>query len=101
MQTAFELLSFKEREILGSFFGVYGHKKETLAEIGEVFQMRESAASKAKDKALEKLRKLCMESEFSRWRSIRTAIRAAQRDCVVGRGDLGRYLAPDRCEEIE
>lgn len=75
LQAAFETLSFKEREILGDFFGAYGHEEQTLAEIGEAFQMKENAALKAKDKALDKLRKLCLEGELGRWRSIRTAIR--------------------------
>lgn len=94
-------MSYREREILGGFFGVYGHKKETLAEIGEAFQIKENAALKAKDKALEKLRRVCLDGEFGRWRSIHAAIREAQRDCVAGRGDLGRWLEPEGCEAVE
>jgi RNA polymerase sigma factor (sigma-70 family) len=101
LRAAFEELSFKEREILGGFFGVFGHKKETLAAIGEEFQIKESAALKAKDKALEKLRGICLDGKLGYWMSIRAAIREAQRDRVVARGDLGRYRVPEGCEVVE
>ena len=101
LQAEFAALTFKEREILGSFFGVYGHEEQTLAEIGEAFQMKENAALKAKDKALAKLRRFCMEGELGRWRSIQAAIREAQHDCVIGRGDLGSYCTADCCEDVE
>ncbi len=101
LQTAFNELSFREREVLGGFFGLYGHKKETLAEIGEAFQIKESAALKAKDKALERLRRVCLEGGLGYWMSIRTAIREAQQDCVVGRGDLGRWMEPEGCVGVE
>ncbi len=97
----FPLPGIREREILGGFFGVYGYKKETLAEIGEAFQIKESAAFKAKDKALEKLRRVCLDGGLGYWMSIRAAIREAQRDCVVGRGDLGRWMEPDGCVGVE
>ena len=83
LQTAFETLSFKEREILGEFFGVYGHKEQTLAEIGEAFQIKENAVLKAKDRSLEKLHKLCVEGNLGYWRSVRIAIWVASRD--IGR----------------
>jgi len=92
LREAFDGLSFKERTILGGFFGVYGHKKETLAEIGEAFQIGENAALKAKDKALEKLRGICLEGELGYWRSVRRAIREAQRECVVGHERSTRFL---------
>jgi len=101
LQAAFESLSFREREILGGFFGVYGHKEQTLAEIGEAFQIKENSARKSKDRALDKLRKLCEAGELGRWRSIHAAIREFQRECAVERGDLGRCTVPDCCEEIE
>jgi RNA polymerase sigma factor (sigma-70 family) len=81
LRTAFYSLSYKERAILGGFFGIYGHKKETLAEIGESFQMGENAAQVTKDKALAKLRGLCVEGELGYWRSIRAAICEFQRGC--------------------
>jgi len=101
LQPAFESLSFKEREILGGFFGVYGHKEQTLAEIGEAFQIKENSARKAKNRALDKLRKRCAEGELGRWPSVHAAIREFQRECAVERGDLGRYTVPNYCEEIE
>ena len=98
--TAFGRLSFKERTILGGFFGAFGHKKETLAEIGEAFQMGESAALKAKDKALGKLRGFCLAGELGHWRSVRRAIREAQRGCVVGHGASSMFLFVVRSKEF-
>ena len=84
LQTAFDSLSFKEREILGSSFGFSGHKKQTLAEIGEAFQMKENAVLKAKNRALGKLRMLCVDRDLDywrvNWRSARTAMRLALRN---------------------
>ena len=80
LKTAFHSLSYKEREILGGFFGAFGHREQTLAEIGEMFNMRKNAAQKAKDKALEKLRDICLSGDLGYWASVRAAIRAAARD---------------------
>lgn len=84
LQAAFDLLSFKEREILGGSFGVSGHEEQTLAEIGEAFQMKENAVLKAKSRALEKLRRLCVDRELDcwrvNWRSARASIRLALRN---------------------
>lgn len=60
-------LSYKEREILGSFFGVFGINRKTLAEIGEAFNMKESATLKAKAKALQKLTDLCLDGQLGVW----------------------------------
>lgn len=63
-------LSFKEREILGGFFGVYGYEKKTLPEIGEQFNMKENATLKAKDKALNILTEICMNGKLGLWREV-------------------------------
>ncbi len=79
LRAAFDGLSYKERAILGGFFGVFGHKKESLAEIGEAFHMKEDGALKAKNRALDKLRRACMEGGLGYWMSVRAAIRGAVR----------------------
>ncbi|MEG0835915.1 MAG: hypothetical protein RR413_10775, partial [Christensenellaceae bacterium] len=68
-----------ERQILGGFFGVYGHREQSIAELGEEFDITENAAAKAKDKALKKLTDACMDGELGLWHRARKAIRKAQR----------------------
>lgn len=75
----FDLLSFKERQILGGFFGVFEYPKQTLADLAEEFQMTENALLKAKDKALNKLRLACDNGQLGRWREAQRIIRATQR----------------------
>lgn len=80
MEQEFNKLSFREREILGGFFGVFGHEQRTLADLGEQFDLTESAAAKAKDKTLKKLADACFNGEIGIWLSARKAIRKAQKD---------------------
>lgn len=84
VKVEFDLLSFKERQILGGFFGVYDHPKRTLADLAEEFQMTENALVRAKDKALDKLRFACENGRLGFWREALRIIRAAQREreCV-------------------
>ncbi|MDD2956239.1 MAG: sigma-70 family RNA polymerase sigma factor [Oscillospiraceae bacterium] len=77
----FERLSFKERQILGGFFGVFDYPKQTLANLAEEFQMTENALIKAKDKALVKLRLACENGQLGIWREARSLVRDAQREC--------------------
>lgn len=72
-------LSFREREILGGFFGAFGYEQCTLADLGEQFDLTENAAAKAKDKALKKLADACFNGEIGIWLSVRKAIKEAQR----------------------
>lgn len=81
VKAEFELLSFKERQILGGFFGVYGCPKQTAIELGEEFQMTENALLKAKDKALGKLRLACESGRLGLWREAQRMVRAAQQEC--------------------
>ena len=81
VKAEFDLLSFKERQILGGFFGVYGYPKQTLADLGEEFQMTENALLKAKEKALGKLRLAYENGQLRRWREVQRMVRAAQREC--------------------
>lgn len=77
----FDQLSFKERQILGGFFGVFEHPKQTLADLAEEFQMTENALLKAKDKALNKLRLACENGKLGVWMEVRSFLRDAQREC--------------------
>lgn len=79
----FEKLSFKEREILGGFYGVFDHKEQPLAALGEEFDLTENAAAKAKDKALKKLTAACMDGGIGLWKRARKAINEAQREASL------------------
>lgn len=67
LEKEFENLSFKERQILGSFFGVYGYCKQTASEIAVEFQMTENALLKAKNRALQKLQQACHNGKLGIW----------------------------------
>lgn len=83
LQTEFDRFSFREREILGGFFGAFGHEQRSLADLGEQFDLTENAAAKAKDKALKKLTEACFNGEIGIWLLARKAIKDAQRNKVV------------------
>lgn len=80
MEQEFNKLSFREREILGGSFGVFGYEQRTLADLGEKFDLTENATAKAKDKALKKLTDACFSGEIGIWLSARKAIKKAQKD---------------------
>ncbi len=82
LEKEFDNLSFKEREILGGFFGAFGYEQRTLADLGEQFDLTENAAAKAKDNALKKLTDACFNGEIGIWLSARKAIKDAQRNKV-------------------
>jgi RNA polymerase sigma factor (sigma-70 family) len=79
LEKEFDNLSFKEREILGGFFGVFGYEQRILADLGEQFGLTENAAARAKDKALKKLTNACFNGEIGIWLSARKAIKDAQK----------------------
>ncbi len=79
LEREFDKLSFKECQILGGFFGVFGFKIQTLSELGGEFDLTENAAAKVKDKALKKLTDACMEGDIGLWQAVRKAIKAAQK----------------------
>lgn len=83
LRTEFDNLSFKEREILGGFFGVFGYKQSTLSVLGEQFDLTENAAAKAKDKAIKKLTDACLNGEIGLWLSARKAIKEAQNSMAI------------------
>lgn len=80
LEKGFDNLSFREREILGGFFGVFGYEQRTLADLGGQFDLTENAAAKAKDKALKKLIDACFNGEIGIWLSAQKAIKEAQKD---------------------
>lgn len=78
LEKEFDNLSFKEREILGGFFGAFGHERRTLADLGVQFNLTENAAAKAKDNSLNKLTEACFSGEIGVWLSARKTVREAQ-----------------------
>lgn len=56
----FQKLSFREREILGGRYEVFGYEKQTLSDLAEEFQITEDAVLKAAIRAMDKLRALCL-----------------------------------------
>lgn len=87
LEKEFDNLSFKEREILGGFFGTFGYEQHTLADLGEQFDLTENAAAKAKDRAIRKLTDACFNGEIGIWVSARKAIKDAQRNKVPNNTD--------------
>ena len=79
----FEQLSFRERQILGGFFGVYAYPKQTISNLAEEFQLTENALIKARDKALAKLRRACGSGRLGIWREAHRIIRETQRECTL------------------
>lgn len=75
-----EELSFKEKFMLGSYYGVFGYEKLTLEDIGEYFCIKENAVIKARDKAFEKLRRVAFENGMRVWRSIHRTVERWKRN---------------------
>ncbi len=82
LEKEFHNLSFKEREILGGFFGAFSHEQRSLADLGEQFDLTENAAAKAKDKARKKLTDACFDGQIGIWLSARKAIKDVQKNKV-------------------
>lgn len=76
----FEQLSFRERQILGGFFGVYAYPKQTISDLAEEFQLTENALIKARDKALDRLHHACESGRFGVWREAKRVIGEARRE---------------------
>ncbi len=79
LRKEFEKCSFRDREILGGLFGVFGCEEQLPVELAFTFQMTESAVLKAKEKALARLRDACLDGELGIWRDVRKMMRAASR----------------------
>jgi DNA-directed RNA polymerase specialized sigma subunit len=78
-QTFEDELSFKEKEILGGYLGIFGHEKRKLSDIGEQFNIKPDAVLKAKDHAVKKLAALCKKGEFGNWRRVYAAVMRCSR----------------------
>lgn len=71
----FDALPKKDRDILGKFCGIFGFKKTPLKEIGMYHMMKESAVEKAKDRAIEKLKKAYPGSKLQFWKTVHRLMR--------------------------
>ena len=75
LQELFDALPKKDRDILGTFYGVFGFEKTSLKEIGMYHMMKESAVEKAKERAVTKLKKAYPGSRLQIWRNVHRMIR--------------------------
>lgn len=64
----FGKLSVKDQYILGSYFGVYGFDQKSIDELSFEEMLTLDGTYKAKEAALERLRKLCQDSDIPVWR---------------------------------
>ena len=77
--TLFLMLPKKEQDILGKCYGVFGHEKQPLTEIGMYHFMKVDAVEKARVNALGHLRKL-MREHPNPYALAKAAIRSAHRE---------------------
>lgn len=70
----FQSLSEKDRAILGHAFGVFGYEKKTLDEIAFDEMMKIDGVEKAKNAALERLKKKYPDSKLKDWKDIYKAV---------------------------
>ena len=70
LRELFDALPKKDRDILGKTCGVFGYPEAALKEIGMYHMMKESAVEKAKNRAVEKLRKSYPGSRLQVWRTV-------------------------------
>ena len=75
LRELFDTLPKKDRDILGKICGVFGYPEATLKEIGMYHMMKESAVEKAKNRAVEKLRKSYPGSGLQVWRAVHRMLR--------------------------
>lgn len=83
LKKEFDRCSFKDKEILGGLYGVFGYAMQTPEELAFTFQITESAVMKARDRILNKLRDACLNGELGVWKEVRRMLRAAMRDTAV------------------
>ena len=75
LRELFDTLPKKDRDILGKTCGVFGYSEASLKEIGMYHMMKESAVEKAKNRAVEKLRKSYPGSRLQVWRTVHRMLR--------------------------
>ena len=77
LEGLFRKLPAKDQYILGSFLGVYGYEQKQVEELAFEEMVTADGVYKAKEAALERLRKLCMESPILLWRQAYKLIKHA------------------------
>ena len=75
LRELFDTLPKKDRDILGKTCGVFGYPEATLKEIRMYHMMKESAVEKAKNRAVEKLKKSYPGSRLQVWRTVHRMMR--------------------------
>lgn len=68
LEGLFWKLPAKDQYILGSYLGVYGYEQKSAEDLAFEEMLTPDSIYKAKEAALERLRKLCMESPILLWR---------------------------------
>ena len=68
LESLFKKLPAKDQYILGSYLGVYGYEHKSAEELAFEEMLTPDGIYKAKEAALERLRKLCMDSPILLWR---------------------------------
>lgn len=80
----FDLLSDKDKSLLGHYYGAFGYEEMTIKDIATLEMMTESGVKKAKEKAIEHFWELFPRSNFSVWidafHRVRLQIKYTDRD---------------------
>ena len=66
-QDLFDLLSDKDKSLLGHYYGAFGYEEMTIKDIATLEMMTENGVKKAKEKAIEHFWELFPRSNFSVW----------------------------------
>ena len=72
LEGLFRKLPARDQYILGSYLGVYGYEQKPAEELAFEEMLTPDGIYKAKEAALERLRKLCMDSPILLWRQAYT-----------------------------
>lgn len=72
LEGLFRKLPARDQYILGSYLGVYGYEQKSAEELAFEEMLTLDGIYKAKEAALERLRKLCMDSPILLWRQAYT-----------------------------
>ena len=99
LRELFDTLPKKDRDILGKTCGVFGYPEATLKEIGMYHMMKESAVEKAKNRAVEKLRKAYPGSRLQVWRAVHRMLR---RPVLLPENNVGlaRHNSTEKEEQL-
>lgn len=75
LEEQFRKLSAKEQYILGSCYGVFGFEQKSVDDLSFEEMLTPDGVYKAKEAALERLRKLCRDSAIPIWRCVSRLLR--------------------------